>query len=84
VFTSAGTQGGGIETTALTAVTQFAHHGMVFVPCGYSLGERAPPGKGRAVCVCVSACTRMAVGIAVPCTPSGGDLSTSSAPSQAV
>lgn len=28
-----------METTALTAVTQFAHHGMVFVPCGYSFGE---------------------------------------------
>ena len=39
VFTSSGTQGGGIETTALTAVTQFAHHGMVFVPTGYSFGE---------------------------------------------
>lgn len=38
VFVSIGTQGGGMETTALTAVTQFAHHGMVFVPCGYSFG----------------------------------------------
>lgn len=33
-------QGGGIETTALTAVTQFAHHGMPFIPTGYSFGER--------------------------------------------
>lgn len=32
-------QGGGIETTAMTAVTQFAHHGMIFVPCGYAFGE---------------------------------------------
>lgn len=39
IFVSVGTQGGGTETTALTAVTQFAHHGMVFVPCGYSFGE---------------------------------------------
>ncbi|GAB4818616.1 hypothetical protein N2152v2_005662 [Parachlorella kessleri] len=39
VFVSVGTQGGGIETTALTSVTQFAHHGMIFVPCGYSFGE---------------------------------------------
>lgn len=38
VFISTGTQGGGMETTALTAVTQFAHHGMVFVPCGYAFG----------------------------------------------
>eukprot|EP01083_Nonionella_stella_P030577 83799_1 len=35
VFQSTGTQGGGQETTTLTAVTQFAHHGMVFVPIGY-------------------------------------------------
>lgn len=39
VLTSSGTQGGGIETTALTAVTQFAHHGMIFVPTGYSFSE---------------------------------------------
>ena len=36
VFISTGTQGGGMETTALTFVSQFAHHGMVFVPIGYS------------------------------------------------
>eukprot|EP01135_Chromosphaera_perkinsii_P008731 Nk52_evm64s1444 gene=Nk52_evmTU64s1444 len=35
-FFSTGTQGGGQETTALTFVTQLAHHGMVFVPIGYS------------------------------------------------
>ncbi|GAB4818617.1 hypothetical protein N2152v2_005663 [Parachlorella kessleri] len=40
VFVSVGTQGGGIETTALTTVTQLTHHGMIFVPCGYSFGER--------------------------------------------
>lgn len=34
VFFSAGIQGGGQETTALTFVTQLAHHGMMFVPIG--------------------------------------------------
>jgi NAD(P)H dehydrogenase (quinone) len=28
--------GGGKETTHLTAVTQMAHHGMIYVPVGYS------------------------------------------------
>ncbi|KAL4420916.1 hypothetical protein ABPG77_001257 [Micractinium sp. CCAP 211/92] len=37
-FTSVSTQGGGIETTIMTALTQFVHHGMIFVPCGYSYG----------------------------------------------
>ena len=32
---STGTQNGGQETTALTAVTQLAHLGMLFVPSGY-------------------------------------------------
>ncbi len=32
-------QGGGQETTIMTAVTQLAHHGMIFVPMGYSAGE---------------------------------------------
>ena len=36
VFFSTGTQNGGQETTALTFVTQLAHHGMLFVPMGYS------------------------------------------------
>mmetsp|Transcript_24908 Transcript_24908/g.80225 ORF Transcript_24908/g.80225 Transcript_24908/m.80225 type:complete len:208 (+) Transcript_24908:110-733(+) len=36
LFFSTGTQGGGQETTALTFVTQLVHHGMVFVPLGYS------------------------------------------------
>ena len=35
IFFSTGTQGGGQETTALTAVTQLTHHGMLFVPHGY-------------------------------------------------
>jgi NAD(P)H dehydrogenase (quinone) len=37
-FFSTGGQGGGQETTALTAVTQLAHHGMVYVPIGYTFG----------------------------------------------
>ena len=38
LFWSTGTQGGGQETIALTTVTQLTHHGMVFVPLGYSFG----------------------------------------------
>lgn len=38
VFISTGTQGGGQETTALTAITQLTHHGMLFVPIGYTFG----------------------------------------------
>ncbi len=34
-FFSTATQNGGQETTALTAVTQFTHHGMLYVPAGY-------------------------------------------------
>ncbi|XP_061339405.1 NAD(P)H dehydrogenase (quinone) FQR1-like [Gastrolobium bilobum] len=37
-FFSTGTQGGGQETTALTAITQLVHHGMIFVPMGYTFG----------------------------------------------
>jgi len=36
VFFSTSTQAGGQETTALTFVTQLAHHGMLFVPMGYT------------------------------------------------
>jgi len=36
IFFSTGTQGGGQETTALTFITQLTHHGMVYVPIGYS------------------------------------------------
>jgi NAD(P)H dehydrogenase (quinone) len=38
LFFATGTQGGGQETTALTAVTQLAHHGMIFVPVGATFG----------------------------------------------
>ncbi|KAL0348398.1 UNVERIFIED_CONTAM: putative NAD(P)H dehydrogenase (quinone) FQR1-like 2 [Sesamum angustifolium] len=37
-FVSTGTQGGGQEATAWTAITQLAHHGMVYVPIGYTFG----------------------------------------------
>lgn len=38
LFYSTGSQGGGQETTALTAVTQLVHHGMLYVPIGYTFG----------------------------------------------
>ncbi len=38
-FFSTATQGGGQESTALTAVTQFVHHGMIYVPARYSFGK---------------------------------------------
>eukprot|EP00271_Cylindrocystis_brebissonii_P002460 TRINITY_DN13075_c2_g1_i1.p1 TRINITY_DN13075_c2_g1~~TRINITY_DN13075_c2_g1_i1.p1 ORF type:complete len:208 (-),score=44.16 TRINITY_DN13075_c2_g1_i1:1282-1905(-) len=38
IFFSTGSQGGGQETTAMTAITQLTHHGMVFVPIGYTYG----------------------------------------------
>ncbi|XP_073525534.1 uncharacterized protein [Phyllobates terribilis] len=38
IFISTGSQNGGQETTALTAITQLAHHGMIFVPIGYTFG----------------------------------------------
>jgi len=36
VFVHTATQGGGHETTALTALPFFVHHGMPFVPLGYT------------------------------------------------
>ncbi|CAH1444473.1 unnamed protein product [Lactuca virosa] len=38
IFYSSGCQGGGQETTPLTAITQLVHHGMIFVPIGYTFG----------------------------------------------
>lgn len=35
VFVSTGTQGGGQEATALSAISTFVHHGMLYVPLGY-------------------------------------------------
>ncbi|XP_009405009.2 NAD(P)H dehydrogenase (quinone) FQR1-like [Musa acuminata AAA Group] len=40
IFYSTGTQGGGQETTPLTAITQLVHHGMIFVPIGYTFGAK--------------------------------------------
>lgn len=40
MFTSTSVLQGGQETTILTAVTQLAHHGMIFVPIGYSFGAQ--------------------------------------------
>ncbi|GAB4859963.1 hypothetical protein Ancab_011442 [Ancistrocladus abbreviatus] len=39
IFWSTGFHGGGQELTALTAITQLAHHGMLYVPLGYTFGE---------------------------------------------
>lgn len=58
IFVSVATQGGGIETTAMTAVTQLAHHGMVFVPVGYTAGE------------CCAACAER-LNFLNLCTPAG-------------
>ncbi|KAG6384112.1 hypothetical protein SASPL_156092 [Salvia splendens] len=38
IFRSTGFHGGGQELTALKAITQLAHHGMMFVPLGYTSG----------------------------------------------
>ena len=40
IFTSTGTQGGGSESTVFTSIAPLVHHGMVFIPTGYTLGER--------------------------------------------
>ncbi|XP_054825066.1 probable NAD(P)H dehydrogenase (quinone) FQR1-like 3 isoform X2 [Prosopis cineraria] len=39
IFWSTGFHGGGQELSALTAITQLAHHGMIFVPLGYTFGS---------------------------------------------
>jgi len=36
VFISTGTLGGGQEATAIASLSTFAHHGIIFVPLGYS------------------------------------------------
>ncbi|KAG4390231.1 hypothetical protein GLYMA_06G256200v4 [Glycine max] len=38
MFFSTGCQGGGQETTALTAIPQLVNHGLLFVPILYTLG----------------------------------------------
>lgn len=39
VFTSTASQHGGQETTALTTIPFFAHHGIIFVPSGFAAPE---------------------------------------------
>ncbi|KAK3330054.1 flavoprotein-like protein [Apodospora peruviana] len=36
VFVSSGTMGGGQESTAIAALSTFAHHGIIYVPFGYA------------------------------------------------
>lgn len=36
VFVSTGTPGGGQETTVISSLSTLVHHGMIFVPLGYS------------------------------------------------
>ncbi|EIE19583.1 flavo protein WrbA [Coccomyxa subellipsoidea C-169] len=38
MFTSTASQGGGQETTILTSLSNFVHHGMIYVPPGYAFG----------------------------------------------
>jgi len=38
-FVSTGTPGGGQELTAFQSLSVAIHHGMVFVPIGYQIGE---------------------------------------------
>jgi NAD(P)H dehydrogenase (quinone) len=40
LFVSTGTLGGGQETTAINALSTLAHHGMIYVPLGYSSAFR--------------------------------------------
>lgn len=39
LFFSTGSQAGGQETTALSTISVLAHHGMIYVPLGYSYGK---------------------------------------------
>jgi NAD(P)H dehydrogenase (quinone) len=36
VFISTGTSGGGQESTAMSTMSTFAHHGIIYVPLGYA------------------------------------------------
>lgn len=38
LFVSTASQGGGQESTAISAMSTFAHHGIVYVPLGYKHG----------------------------------------------
>ena len=46
-FFCSGSQGGGQETVALTAITQLAAHGMVYVPIMNFLAAPGPHGHNR-------------------------------------
>jgi NAD(P)H dehydrogenase (quinone) len=49
MFTSTGSLGGGQETTLLTTITKFVHHGMIYVPIGYTsplLTDNSEPRGG--------------------------------------
>lgn len=39
IFWSTGFHGGGQENSALTTITKLAHHGMIYVPLGYTFGK---------------------------------------------
>ncbi|GAA6001546.1 hypothetical protein JCM10207_006717 [Rhodosporidiobolus poonsookiae] len=45
VFTSTASQHGGQETTALTTIPFFAHHGIVFVPTGFGAPQLSDNSK---------------------------------------
>ncbi|CAL5079150.1 unnamed protein product [Urochloa decumbens] len=56
-FFALGTQGGGQEETALTAVSQLAHHAMVFVPIGSTFGAKMFDMDEVMCCSPYGACT---------------------------
>jgi len=41
VFVSVGTQGGGMEETVITSISNFVHHGMILVPVRMVAGDPA-------------------------------------------
>jgi len=41
IFTSTNSQGGGQEVTPLTSLSNFVHHGMIYVPTGVGFGSAA-------------------------------------------
>ncbi|KAL6778714.1 FAP191C [Auxenochlorella protothecoides x Auxenochlorella symbiontica] len=44
IFTSSGTQGGGLESTVLTSLPNLVHHGIVFIPVGYTFPPQTDLG----------------------------------------
>ncbi|KAF8610741.1 NAD(P)H:quinone oxidoreductase, type IV [Ceratobasidium sp. AG-I] len=45
VFVSTGSQNGGQETTALTTIPFFAHHGIIYVPIGFKAQQLSGLGE---------------------------------------